>query len=99
MTTPKTNQRIELRGDLLVEEIDGECVILDLERNVYFGLNPTALIIWRGLERGDALDVILSELVATFDAPEGVLRADLDGFVSGLLEQRLAHDASFGAPT
>ena len=37
------------RDDLVVETIDGECLVLDLDRNVYFGLNPLGLSIWEAI--------------------------------------------------
>ncbi len=86
---------ITLKPGLLVETIDDESLVLDMERNVYFGLNPVALEIWRGLESGHTPQRIISELTATYDAiPSDALTRDVLSFVESLLDQQLATRAA-----
>ena len=90
-----------VRHDVLIEEIDGECLIVDLARNTAFGLNPTGRLIWRGLEAGEAVTTITDHLLtlAQRDAPEvtrAQIAADVDGFVSLLLARGLITRAEAG---
>jgi len=79
-----------LRAGLIVEQIDGECLVLDMSRNVYFGLDAVALFIWTMLERGDAFGEIVAALSERYaDVPREQLRQDACEFVEQLLAQEL----------
>ena len=45
----------------------GEGVLVDLNTKKYFQLNETALIVWRGLERDQAMGEIVEEITAAYD--------------------------------
>lgn len=80
----------ELRADLLVEEIDGECLVLDMHQNVYFGLEDVGLLIWRCLEGASSREQILTKLMLSYPGePRERLAADLDAFLGSLLEANL----------
>ncbi len=46
---------------------EGEGILVDLNTKKYFQLNETAVIVWRGLEKKQPLDEIVSEIVETYD--------------------------------
>ena len=49
----------------------GEGVLVDLDTKKYFQLNPTATVIWRGLEGGKTLDEIVRDMTTEYDvSPE-----------------------------
>ena len=82
------------RDDLVVETIDGECLVLDLDRNVYFGLNPVGLSIWESIASGATLSSVLSDLQVRFpDVPAERLDADLRAFLGQLVGAHLVHTA------
>jgi hypothetical protein len=83
------------RDDLVVETIDGECLVLDLDRNVYFGLNPVGLSIWEAISSGATLANILDGLTARFpDVPADRLDADLRAFLGQLVGAHLVLTSS-----
>jgi hypothetical protein len=45
----------------------GEGVLVDLNTKKYFQLNPTATIVWRGLEGGKTLEEIAGDMSAEYD--------------------------------
>jgi len=45
----------------------GEGVLVDLNTKKYFQLNETAMLVWRGLEKGKALEEIVGEMTAEYD--------------------------------
>jgi Coenzyme PQQ synthesis protein D (PqqD) len=76
---------------ILFRELDGEAVVLETVKGVYFGLDSTATRIWTLLDRHRQLEEVHTALVAEFDASEEELRGDLVRFVGelaahGLLE-------------
>ena len=46
---------------------EGEGILVDLNTKKYFQLNETAVIVWRGLEKNQPLEEIVSEIVKTYD--------------------------------
>jgi hypothetical protein len=45
----------------------GEGVLVDLNTKKYFQLNETAMIVWRGLERGSAVEEIVGEITQKYE--------------------------------
>ena len=81
----------ELRDDLVVEEIDGDVVVLDLEGNQYFGLNEVAWMIWRDIREEDrSFREIVDGIAESFDIDGERARRDVSGFVESLIEAGLA---------
>lgn len=54
----------------------GEGVLVDLDTKKYFQLNPTAAVVWRGLEGGKSLDEIVRDMTDEYDVtPEHAARS------------------------
>ena len=62
-------------------------VLLDLDREQFFGLNEAGAHLWRGLGEGRTPRQIAAELADEYDAPEEQLRGD----VAEMVEQFMAH--------
>lgn len=86
-------RRFEMREDLLVEQVDDEVVVLDMERNVYFGLEPMARAIWEMLKQGSSVSEVVAALHARYGEQERIER-DVATFVAQVLEQGLMREAS-----
>lgn len=91
MVTEKVDDddRFETRENLVLEEIDDEVVILDLQNNVYFGLNEVGKFVWRGLEADQTIAEIIDDLLAEFEVEREVVSADVREFVADALENEL----------
>lgn len=92
MTSVKTSLQFEVRGDLGVERVENEILILDKCNEKIHRLNATAAFIWEGLAMGQDAEEIVTEIVEIFDTPVTVVRQDVDRatalFVDlGLLEK------------
>ena len=82
----------ELRDDLVVEEIDGDIVVLDLEGNKYFGLNAVGWMIWRGIDEEDrSFGEIVEGITAEFGIDRETARTDAAAFIEQLLDAGLAN--------
>jgi hypothetical protein len=78
------DDRFVVQQDILFEEIDDEIVMLDLDKNVYFGTNAMGKVIWEmlhGLSFGEIIDSLLSD----YDVDRTTLAADVGEFLSGAL--------------
>lgn len=76
--------------DVIVEEIDGQLLMLDLRKNAYFGLNAVGLAIWRALEEGRGVEAAVDALVAEFEVERERAAADAAAFVRELLSRGFA---------
>jgi hypothetical protein len=70
------------------QTIDGEVVILNLERGHYYSLAGSATVIWSGVERNLTIDQIASELGRRYDGD----RQELEREVGRFLEELRAED-------
>ena len=68
---------ITIPEDVLVRELDGEAVLLNLKTGIYFGLNAEALRIWQLLAEKGSLEEILEAMCREYDADARVLERDL----------------------
>jgi hypothetical protein len=70
------NEMVPHEHVVFTEFDGGEGVLVDLDTKKYFQLNPTATVIWRGLEGGKTLDEIVRDMTAEFDvSPEHAARS------------------------
>jgi hypothetical protein len=80
---------VEISEQTLSQELNGETVLLELSRGVYFGLDEVGTRIWQLLGRGDALDEIVEALVKEYEVSADAAAADLRTLVGELEERRL----------
>lgn len=80
--------------EVLSRELDGEVVLLDLRSGRYFGLNATAARVWSMLKEDMDEGSMAAALVAEFDVTEDRARADIEAFVTVLLDRGLAYPAN-----
>lgn len=53
---------------IVFTEFDGaEGILVDLETKKYYQLNETAMLIWKGLEKGRSASELADELVANYE--------------------------------
>jgi hypothetical protein len=75
------------------QQLDGEAVLLDLERETYFSLNRVGARIWALIGEGLALGAVIERLVDEFDAAEEVIAADAMALAGELLAAGLIEAA------
>lgn len=68
--------------DIVFESFDGEAVVLDLTSGKYFGFSDSGSRLWDALSSG----VPAAELAGAVTGAGPLSAADIDGFVSQLLE-------------
>ena len=71
--------------DVLVQELDGEAVLLNLASERYFGLDDVGTRIWQHLSTDGRLDRVCERMQAEFDVDAETLRADVLRLVEELI--------------
>ena len=87
--TPPFTERVEVPSNVLFRELEGECVILNLDTESYFGLDEVGTRMWLALTRNESINAALDALQEEFDVDSARLRRDLEALLVDLLEQGL----------
>ena len=62
---------------VVVTDFDGgEGILVDLNTKRYYQLNETAMVVWKGLEKGKTMSEIVADITATYEvAPDKATRS------------------------
>jgi hypothetical protein len=71
--------------DMIAAEMDGDLVMMSIERGEYFGIGGVGTRAWELLEEPTTLVGICAAVCEEFDVDAATCRADLLGFVDELL--------------
>jgi len=82
-STPESNGR-ELAEHVLLREISGSSVLLDLEGEKYLGLDETATEMLRQLRDEATFDEAVERLVEIYDTDRATIVSDLQTLVTDL---------------
>lgn len=75
-------------------EFDGtEAVLVDLNTKRYYTLNETAMLVWRGLERGQTTAEIALEISNVYDVSAEHAAASVERLLASLAAHRLLEGA------
>ena len=72
--------------EVLVQELDGEAVLLNLESERYFGLDDVGTRVWQHLLEHRRLERVCEEMQKEFDVDESRLRSDILQLVEELID-------------
>ncbi|MGN0065016.1 MAG: PqqD family protein [Nocardioides sp.] len=75
--------------DLVLREIDGETVLLDLVSSTYFATNATGTFLVNLLADDRERDALVSALADEFELDDATAQHDTDAFLARLREQNL----------
>jgi hypothetical protein len=81
--------KITVPKSILFRELQGECVLLDLDSGRYFGLNETGMRMWSLLTQHCCIELTLADLCAEYDVPLQRLQEELLELVDNLAAQKL----------
>ena len=74
-------------------EIDGEVVVLDMERSHYLNLNATGCVLWLLLAEGANRRQLVEKLIEEFDVTEPTAQADVEAFIISCRDSGLLADS------
>ena len=84
-----TPDRPQRRERVLAEQVDGETVLLDLDSGMYFGLNDVGARIWELCDGTRTVSEIVASISDEYDAPEEVIRSDVQELLGTLSAEQL----------
>ena len=88
--------RITKPESVLVRELSGELVLLNLDTECYYGLDDIGTRIWSVVIEAENLDTALAMLHAEFEVDPEALRADVAHFLGELAAAGLIACADAG---
>ncbi|HEX5130312.1 MAG TPA: PqqD family protein [Usitatibacter sp.] len=84
MTRLAPQQRIEVPDGVLMRELQGESVLLNLDSECYFGLDEIGTRMWAVLTTTPDVGAAMEALLAEFEVDAERLHGDLADFVESL---------------
>lgn len=75
------SDRVEVPAHVLTRLLTGESVLLDLEEEIYYGLDETGTRIWQVLAEASDIGSAYSQLLNDFCVEPEVLRQDLSELI------------------
>jgi Coenzyme PQQ synthesis protein D (PqqD) len=82
-------ERVRVAPDVLFRLVGEEGVLLNLNTELYLGLNIVGTRIWSVLNSASSVQAAYDELVQEYDVDPAQLRADLEEFIDQLIGQKL----------
>ena len=80
---------IHIQQDVLSQEVSGETVLLNLNNESYFGLDPVGTRIWQLIKEHGDRQKIINTLLHEFDVTEEQLTKDVDQLLTRMTEAGL----------
>jgi Coenzyme PQQ synthesis protein D (PqqD) len=75
--------------NVLVRELSGEAVLLNLDNEMYFGLDEVGYRIWKVLTTTDFIGDAYKQLLSEYEVEPGELRRQLEALIHQCEEQGL----------
>ena len=84
---------IQRRQSLVIQEIDGDVVILNLDSGEYYGLAEVGVEIWKRIEQPQNVQSLIDSLIADFEGDAEVIQADVLEFLNNMQEEGIIEQA------
>ena len=83
------NARVSAPADVLVSQLAGESVILNLNSECYFGLDEMGTNMWTALTKAESIQAAYDSLLAEYDVSPDQLKQDLTELLDKLIDKGL----------
>lgn len=92
MVNSKSQQVIKA-PDVLLQDLEGEAVLLNLANGQYYGLDASSFHMYKALTSASSVQAAYEALAQEYEVDPSRLRSDLDQFLGHLLENGLVRYA------
>ena len=79
--------------DMIAAEMDGDLVMMSIERGEYFGVGGVGPRVWELLEAPHSVDDLCAVILREYEVDESTCRRDVLAFVEQLLDRGLLKTA------
>ena len=83
------SQKVSVPGDVLVRNVAGDSVILNLKTETYFGLDEVGTRMWKSLKQGKTIHDAYESLIREYDVDPAILRGDFRKLIEDLANHGL----------
>jgi len=87
------SDRVRVAPDVLFRQVGDEFVLVNLNTEVYLGLNPVGSRMWSVLSNASSVQAAYEALLEEYEVEPARLQADIAEFLDQLLGQRLIEAA------
>jgi len=84
MENPALPKTVKVSNNVLFQQINNECVLLDMDSEQYYGLDDIGARMWQVLSEDGNTEKALTLLLAEYDIDENTLRQDLSNLITEL---------------
>jgi hypothetical protein len=90
-----SSQRVQIPEQVMMREVGGEAVILNIETEQYFGLDEIGTRMWATLTSTDSVQQAIDLLLEEYEVEAERLASDIQGFIDALVAEGLleVHEA------
>jgi hypothetical protein len=88
-TTSILNQKLTISENTLSQELHGEIVILNMELESYYSLNPVGSKVWQLLTSKETVKTAIEQLLQIYLVDESTLHRDVTLLAEELIEEEL----------
>jgi hypothetical protein len=81
--------RVVVPPHVLLQQVGEEPVLLNVQKQCYFGLDPVGARMWEALTKGKTVEAAYEELLGAYDVDAERLRRDFEGLIEKLVENGL----------
>jgi hypothetical protein len=81
--------RVATPSHVLARRLEDELVLLNLDSECYFGLDEVGARMWDVLSSSPSIEAGIERLLEEYDVEPDRLRADVEAFVGGLVDNGL----------
>ena len=82
-------QSVVLSDQVLYQELEGEAVLLDLDKEHYYGLDGVGMRLWQLLDEHGDPEAAVKAIVAEYEVDEATVRRDVAVWIEKLSEAGL----------
>ena len=83
------NQKLSIPENIIAQELSGEIVILNMDAESYYSLNPVASRIWLSLTNSENVETTIQQLLKIYQVHETRLLEDVTELVKELSAEEL----------
>lgn len=83
------NSRFYVPENVLFRKLEDESILLNLDSEMYYGLDEVGTRMWVAVETSESLDAAYTQLLTEYDVDSEQLLTDLVELVRDLLDQNL----------
>ncbi len=88
------NQKLSIPENVFAQEVNGEVVILNIDSESYYTLNPVGSKVWLLLTAKEKVETVMKQLSEIYLVDDFKLRQDITVLVKELIEEGLLTDSS-----